>query len=144
MKNNTSDSFKEWFKVGDYKLKPNIVGDRKTTSPAKVKNEIKKLLDEYNEKENVTFEDIVDFHYRFECIHPFQDGNGRVGRLIMFKECLKHNIIPFIIDEKHKLFYYRGLKEYETEKGYLIDICLSAQDAFRKILDFFEIEVSQL
>ncbi len=144
LKNNTSDSFKEWFKVGDYKLKPNIVGGRKTTSPAKVKNEIKKLLDEYKEKENVTFEDIVDFHYRFECIHPFQDGNGRVGRLIMFKECLKHNVIPFIIDEKHKLFYYRGLKEYETEKGYLIDTCLSAQDDFRKILDFFEIELPQL
>ena len=101
-------------------------------------------MDEYNEKENVTFEDIIDFHYRFECIHPFKDGNGRVGRLIMFKECLKHNVIPFIIDENHKLFYYRDLKEYETEKGYLIDTCLSAQDDFRKILDFFEIEVSQL
>ena len=105
-----------------------MVGDKKTVAPSKVKKEIQALLDTYNEKENITFEDIIDFHYKFESIHPFQDGNGRVGRLIMFKECLKHNIIPFIIDEKHKLFYYRGLKEYENEKGFLIDTCLSAQD----------------
>lgn len=140
LKNNTSDSLKEWFKVGDYKLKPNIVGDRKTTPPAKVKSEIKKLLEEYNKKENITFEDIIDFHYRFECIHPFQDGNGRVGRLIMFKECLRYNIVPFIIGEKYKLFYYRGLKEYENEKGWLLDTCLSAQDDFIKLLEFFEIK----
>lgn len=139
LKTNTSDSLKEWFKVGDYKLKPNMVGGKKTIYPSKVKKEIESLLNVYNEKEKITFEDIVDFHYKFESIHPFQDGNGRVGRLIMFKECLKHNIIPFIIDEKHKLFYYRGLKEYETEKGFLIDTCLSAQDNFRKILDFFGI-----
>lgn len=139
LKNNTSDSLKEWFKVGDYKLKPNMVGGKKTVAPSKVKKEIQALLDTYNEKENITFEDIIDFHYKFESIHPFQDGNGRVGRLIMFKECLKHNIIPFIIDEKHKLFYYRGLKEYENEKGFLIDTCLSAQDDFKKLLDCFEI-----
>lgn len=139
LKTNTSDSLKEWFRVGDYKLKPNMVGDKKTVAPSKVKKEIQALLDTYNEKENITFEDIIDFHYKFESIHPFQDGNGRVGRLIMFKECLKHNIIPFIIDEKHKLFYYRGLKEYENEKGFLIDTCLSAQDDFKKLLDFFEI-----
>lgn len=139
LKTNTSDSLKEWFRVGDYKLKPNMVGDKKTVAPSKVKKEIQALLNTYNEKENITFEDIIDFHYKFESIHPFQDGNGRVGRLIMFKECLKHNIIPFIIDEKHKLFYYRGLKEYESEKGFLIDTCLSAQDDFKKLLDFFEI-----
>lgn len=138
LKNNTSDSLKEWFKVGDYKLKPNVVGDRKTTSPKKVKDEMKKLLENYNEKQEITFDDILDFHYRFESIHPFQDGNGRVGRLIMFKECLRHNIVPFIIDEKHKLFYYRGLKEYEQEKGYLRDTCLSAQDDFKKLLSLFE------
>ena len=139
LKTNTSDSLKEWFRVGDYKLKPNMVGDKKTVAPSKVKKEIQALLNTYNEKENITFEDIIDFHYKFESIHPFQDGNGRVGRLIMFKECLKHNIIPFIIDEKHKLFYYRGLKEYENEKGFLIDTCLSAQDDFKKLLEFFEI-----
>ena len=139
LKTNTSDSLKEWFKVGDYKLKPNMVGGKKTVSPSKVKKEIESLLNIYNEKEKITFEDIIDFHYKFESIHPFQDGNGRVGRLIMFKECLKHNIIPFIIDEKHKLFYYRGLKEYENEKGFLIDTCLSAQDEFKKLLEFFEI-----
>ena len=139
LKTNTSDSLKEWFKVGDYKLKPNMVGGKKTVSPSKVKKEIESLLNIYNEKEKITFEDIIDFHYKFESIHPFQDGNGRVGRLIMFKECLKHNIIPFIIDEKHKLFYYRGLKEYENEKGFLIDTCLSAQDDFKKLLEFFEI-----
>ena len=139
LKTNTSDSLKEWFKVGDYKLKPNMVGGKKTVSPSKVKKEIESLLNIYNKKEKITFEDIIDFHYKFESIHPFQDGNGRVGRLIMFKECLKHNIIPFIIDEKHKLFYYRGLKEYENEKGFLIDTCLSAQDDFKKLLEFFEI-----
>lgn len=138
LKTNTSDSAKEWFKVGDYKLKPNVVGDKKTSPPKKVKGEIQKLLDNYSEKKNITFDDILDFHYRFESIHPFQDGNGRVGRLIMFKECLRHNITPFIIGENHKLFYYRGLKEYENEKGYLRDTCLSAQDDFKKLLSLFE------
>lgn len=141
LKINTSDSLKDWFKVGEYKIKPNIVGDVKTTPPSKVSFEMKKLLSEYNSKENIKIEDIINFHYNFEKIHPFQDGNGRVGRLIMFKECLKNNIVPFIIDEKHKLFYYRGLKEYENEKGYLIDTCLSAQDDFKKLLEYFEIKI---
>lgn len=141
LKTNTSDSLKDWFKVGEYKTKPNIVGEVKTTPPSKVSFEMKKLLSEYNSKENIKIEDIINFHYNFEKIHPFQDGNGRVGRLIMFKECLKNNIVPFIIDEKHKLFYYRGLKEYENEKGYLIDTCLSAQDDLKKLLEYFEIKI---
>ena len=141
LKTNTSDSLKDWFKVGEYKIKPNIVGDIKTTPPSKVSFKMKKLLLEYNSKENIKIEDIINFHYNFEKIHPFQDGNGRVGRLIMFKECLKNNIVPFIIDEKYKLFYYRGLKEYENEKGYLIDTCLSAQDDFKKLLEYFEIKI---
>lgn len=140
LKTNTLDSLQPWFKVGEYKLRSNTVGGRRTTPPSKVKLEMKKLLAEYNNKENVTIEDIIEFHYKFECIHPFQDGNGRVGRLIMFKECLKNNIIPFIIDERHKTFYYRGLKEYDYEKGYLIDTCLSAQDKFKELLDYFEIK----
>ena len=137
LKSNTSDSRKDWFKVGDYKTKPNMVGDKKTTPPSKVKNEMLQLLNEYNEKKNIMFKDIVEFHYQFESIHPFQDGNGRVGRLIMFKECLKNNIIPFIIDETNKLFYYRGLKEYENEKGYLSDTCLSAQDKYVELKQYF-------
>lgn len=140
LKSNTSDSRLEWFNVGDYKQRPNMVGDSKTTPPSKVKNEIQKLLLEYNQKEVINFKDIVEFHDRFEKIHPFQDGNGRVGRLIIFKECLKHNIIPFIIDEKHKLYYYRGLKEFEVEEGYLIDTCLAAQDVFKEMLEYFSEE----
>ncbi len=137
LKNNTSDNRKDWFGVGEYKSRPNTVGDSATTSPSKVKTEMAKLLTEYNVKVNVTLDDIVEFHYRFESIHPFQDGNGRVGRLIMFKECLKHNVIPFIIDESHKLFYYRGLKEYEYEKGFITDTCLSAQDKYKEIINYF-------
>ena len=139
LKNNTSDSQKEWFKVGDYKLKANFIGNIKTTSPSNVSKEMKKLLDEYNSKSKITFDDIVDFHYKFEAIHPFQDGNGRVGRLIMFKECLRNDIIPFIIDEEHKLFYYRGLKNYEKDKTYLIETCLSTQDKYIKLLNDLEI-----
>ena len=137
LKRSTSDERKEWFQVGDYKTRPNVVGDNKTTAPSKVGSEVQKLLAEYTGKKDITAEDIVDFHYRFERIHPFQDGNGRVGRIIMFKECLKNNILPFIIDHEHKLFYYRGLQEYESEKGYLFDTCLSAQDEYEKEVSYF-------
>ncbi len=140
LKNGTSDSRKDWFAVGDYKKLPNEVGGKDTVEPKNVSREVKKLLSDYNSKESKTLEDIIDFHYRFERIHPFQDGNGRVGRLIMFKECLKYNIVPFIIDDNLKLFYYRGLSEWENEKGYLMDTCLTAQDNFKKYLDYFKIE----
>lgn len=137
LKSNTSDSRLEWFSVGEYKQRPNMVGDSKTTLPSKVKKEMQRLLFEYQQKENIFFDDIVEFHYNFEKIHPFQDGNGRVGRFIIFKECLKYNIVPFIIDERYKWYYYRGLKEFENEKGYLMDTCLSAQDAYREFLKYF-------
>lgn len=140
LKNGTTDSRKNWFIVGDYKKLPNEVGGRVTTSPEKVEYEVKSLIEWYNNIKNITLNDIIEFHYRFEYIHPFQDGNGRVGRLLMFKECLKYNIVPFIIDEKLKMFYYRGLKEWEQEKGYLIDTCLTAQDQFKAYLDYFRIE----
>lgn len=139
IKLNTSDSRKKWFKVGEYKLKPNIVGGLETSSPTETPIEIRNLLKEYNSKNNIEITDIIDFHYKFEKIHPFQDGNGRVGRLIMFKECLKHNIIPFIIEDNHKLFYYRGLSEYPKVKEYLIDTCLSAQDRYKEMLKYFQI-----
>lgn len=135
LKEGTKDATYHWFKVGDYKLRPNIVGNRETTPPSEVANEIQKLLKEYNQKTSITIEDIIDFHYKFEKIHPFQDGNGRVGRLIAFKECLKNNIIPFVILDSKKLFYYRGLANYESEKGYLIDTCLDGQDYFKKMID---------
>ena len=137
LKSNTSDSRLEWFNVGDYKQRSNMVGDSKTTPPGRVKKEMQQLLFKYQQVETVTFEDIVEFHYHFEKIHPFQDGNGRVGRLIIFKECLKYNITPFIVDERHKLYYYRGLKEFENERGYLIDTCLSAQDMYIELLEYF-------
>ena len=140
LKNGTTDSRKNWFVVGDYKKLPNEVGGRVTTSPEKVEDEVKSLIEWYNNIKNKTLNDIIEFHYRFEYIHPFQDGNGRVGRLLMFKECLKYNIVPFIIDEKLKMFYYRGLKEWDQEKGYLIDTCLAAQDQFKVYLDYFRIE----
>lgn len=138
LKNGTTDSRKNWFVVGDYKKLPNEVGGRVTTSPEKVEDEVKSLIEWYNNIKNKTLKDIIEFHYRFECIHPFQDGNGRVGRLLMFKECLKYNIVPFIIDDKLKTFYYRGLKK--QEKGYLVDTCLAAQDQFKVYLDYFRIE----
>ena len=140
LKNGTTDSRKNWFVVGDYKKLPNEVGGRVTTSPEKVEGEVKSLIEWYNNIKNKTLNDIIEFHYRFEYIHPFQDGNGRVGRLLMFKECLKYNIVPFIIDEKLKMFYYRGLKEWKQEKRYLIDTCLTAQDKFKVYLDYFRIE----
>lgn len=139
LKNGTSDSRKEWFVVGDYKKTPNEVGGMNTTLPEEVAQRMKELLKEYNDKKEKSFEDLLDFHVRFERIHPFQDGNGRVGRLILFKECLKYNIVPFIIDDHLKMFYYRGLKEWDYEKGYLIDTCLSAQDKYKAYLDYFRI-----
>ena len=140
LKSGTSDSKKDWFAVGDYKKKPNEVGGMETALPEDVPKKMKALLAEYNSIENKTFEDILEFHVKFERIHPFQDGNGRVGRLIMFKECLKHNIVPFIIEDKLKLYYYRGLKEWYNERGYLRDTCLLAQDQYKAYLDYFRIE----
>lgn len=139
LKNGTSDSRKGWFAVGEYKKLPNEVGDMDTALPEEVADKMKELLREYNAKEGKNFEDILDFHVKFERIHPFQDGNGRVGRLIMFKECLKYNIVPFIIGDDLKLFYYRGLKEWDHEKGYLTDTCLTAQDRYKAYLDYFRI-----
>ena len=139
LKNGTSDSRKEWFSVGDYKKLPNEVGGMNTTPPEAVSDRMKELLNNYNSKQEIGLDDILDFHAKFEKIHPFQDGNGRVGRLIMFKECLKYNIIPFIIEDDLKMFYYRGLAEWETEKGYLRDTCLTAQDRYKVYLDYFRI-----
>ena len=140
LKTGTSDSRKDWFAIGAYKKLPNEVGGMETTLPEEVDVKMQALLAEYNAKPTKTFEDILDFHVKFERIHPFQDGNGRVGRLIMFKECLKHNIVPFIIEDNLKLFYYRGLKEWHKEKGYLTDTYLTAQDRFKAYLDYFRIE----
>ena len=139
LKTGTSDSRKDWFAVGEYKKLPNEVGGSDTTLPEQVGEEMRKLLASYNALPAKTFEDIVAFHVAFERIHPFQDGNGRVGRLILFKECLKHNIVPFIIEDNLKLFYYRGLKEWDREKGWLMDTCLTAQDRFKAYLDYFRI-----
>jgi Fic family protein len=140
LKNGTSDSRKDWFAVGDYKKIPNEVGGMDTTAPEKVSEKMKELLSSYNATENKTIEDIIAFHVKFERIHPFQDGNGRIGRLIMFKECLKYDIVPFIIEDDMKYFYYRGLKEWDTEQGFLTDTCLTAQDRFKKYLDYFRID----
>jgi Fic family protein len=137
LKSGTSDSRKEWFKTGDYKSRPNMVGDMETTGPKQVQNAIAALLASYHKRPQVDFAAIVDFHYRFEKIHPFQDGNGRVGRLIMFRECLVHSIVPFIIEDEFKAFYYRGLKEFEKTPGYLMDTCLSAQDKYRGMAEYF-------
>lgn len=139
LKTGTSDASKDWFAVGDYKKLPNEVGGRETALPEEVADKMKRLLSEYNSKKEKTLEDIIEFHVKFERIHPFQDGNGRVGRLIMFKECLKYNIVPFIIDDDLKIFYYRGLKEWNQERGYLIDTCLAAQDKYKAYLDYFRI-----
>ena len=139
LKSGTTDSQKSWFRVGEYKQLENEVGSSETTKPAEVAAAIKALLKEYNSKSKITFDDILDFHVRFETIHPFQDGNGRVGRLIMFKECLKHNIVPFIITEELKMYYYRGIKNWKKERGYLRDTCLTGQDAMKTTLDYFGI-----
>ena len=140
LKTGTTDAHKSWFKVGDYKMIENEVGGSKTVRPEDVASEMKALLADYNSKSKITFDDILDFHVRFESIHPFQDGNGRVGRLIMFKECLKHNIVPFIITEELKMFYIRGIKEWKNERGYLRDTCLTGQDAMKVSLDYFGIK----
>ena len=139
LKNGTSDSRKDWFAVGDYKKMPNEVGGMDTALPEEVVDKMKALLAEYNRKEEKTFEDILNFHVKLERIHPFQDGNGRVGRLLLFKECLRNSIVPFIIEDDIKMFYYRGLKEWQNERGYLRDTCLSAQDRFKKYLDYFRV-----
>lgn len=143
LKNGTSSSRNDWFVVGDYKKLPNEVGGKDTTAPKDVPKQIATLLKEYNavKKNNIT--ELLDFHYRFESIHPFQDGNGRVGRLLLFKECLRNNIVPFIIDEKLKLFYYRELNQWRNEQGFLINTCLSAQDKFKKYLDYFQIDYDE-
>ena len=139
LKTNTEDSTKPWFKVGDYKMIENLAGDRETVHPEKVKEEMKKLLSKYLMKDTHSFEEIVAFHVEFERIHPFQDGNGRVGRLIAFKECLKNNIVPFIILDSKKMFYYRGLNNWNQERGWLIDTCLDGQDTVKEYLDYFKI-----
>lgn len=139
LKEGTSDSIKEWFIVGDYKKLPNEVGGLKTTEPKNVERDMKKLLEWYNSINQITIKEIVEFHAKFEKIHPFQDGNGRIGRIIAFKECLKNNIVPFIILDNEKLFYYRGLNEYQSnkEKGYLIDTCLNAQDQYIEMIKYY-------
>ena len=140
LKSGTSDSRKDWFTVGDYKRLPNEVGGNETTAPEDVHREMQALLKEYNGKKQKSFEDIIDLHQRFESIHPFQDGNGRVGRLVMFKECLANGFVPFIITEELKMFYYRGLREWSNLRGYLLDTCLAAQDNYKAMLDYFKIK----
>nr|WP_298579435.1 Fic family protein [uncultured Olegusella sp.] len=144
LKSRTKDETLSWFKVGEYKLRPNVVGGIETTAPKNVRTDIKALLSAYLKKETLTFKDIIDFHYQFERIHPFQDGNGRVGRLIAFKECLKNNLVPFIIEDQKKYYYYRGLKEYSNEPGFLIDTCYDGQDSFRALVQLFGIDISSL
>ena len=140
LKSGTSDSRKDWFTVGDYKRLPNEVGGNETTAPEDVHREMQALLKEYNGKKQKSFEDIIDLHQRFESIHPFQDGNGRVGRLVMFKECLANGFVPFIITEELKMFYYRGLREWSNLRGYLLDTCLAVQDNYKAMLDYFKIK----
>lgn len=140
LKSGTSDAAKSWFRVGDYKLIQNEVGGIETTNPLEVKSKMRELLGWYNTLKEVNIIDIIEFHYRFEAIHPFQDGNGRIGRLIMLKECLKHNIVPILITNEYKNSYYRGLKEWRNEKGYLIDTCLFGQDIMKRYLDYFKID----
>lgn len=140
LKTGTSDSQKPWFRVGAYKSVENEAGGEETAKPKEVSGKIKNLLSEYNSLRKATFDDILDFHVKFEKIHPFQDGNGRIGRLLMFKECLKNNIVPFIITDELKFFYYRGIKNWSDERGYLRDTCLSAQDEMKKWLDYFEVK----
>ena len=141
LQQSTKDSTLTWFAVGDYKKRANVVGGRETTKPTDVPAQMKALLSEYADINTVTINDIVRFHYEFERIHPFQDGNGRVGRLIALKECLRFGIVPFIIEDSKKMFYYRGLSEWEHEKGYLTDTCLDGQDTFKKLMSMFDIQL---
>ena len=141
LKQGTADAALSWFAVGDYKKRANVVGGRETAKPRDVASRMKALLSAYHAAENITIDDIIAFHHDFESIHPFQDGNGRVGRLIALKECLHHNIVPFIIEDSKKAFYYRGLAEWEDEKGYLTDTCLDGQDTFKRLLAMFDIDV---
>ena len=140
LKQGTNDSSLDWFAVGDYKKRANTVGGRETCKPSEVHKAMDKLVTNFNSKSNISIDDIIGLHADFEYIHPFQDGNGRVGRLTMFKECLKYNIVPFIIEDNLKMFYYRGLKEWDNEKGYLTDTCLTAQDKYKAYLDYFRIK----
>ena len=140
LKQGTKDSDLEWFKVGDYKAKPNMVGGKLTALPKEVPTKMHNLIKNYNSKRNITIEDIIEFHANFEKIHPFQDGNGRVGRLIALKECLRFNIVPFIIEDSKKAYYYRGLSKWDEEKGWLIDTCLDGQDSFKQLLKLLDIK----
>lgn len=140
IKHDTKDSLLPWFAVGDYKKRANVVGGKETSKPSEVANHMKELLEDYNAKPEIRIEDIIEFHAKFEYIHPFQDGNGRVGRLIAFKECLRHNLIPFLIEDDKKWFYYRGLSEWSHEKNGLVDTCLDGQDTFKRLLDMFDIK----
>ena len=143
LKTGTSDASNAWLRIGDWKKLPNEVGGVQTTLPQNVETEMNLLNDWYNSIEKKSFENVIEYHYRFEKIHPFQDGNGRVGRLLMFRECLKNSIVPFIIDERHKQFYYRGLREFDTVRGYLTDTCLSAQDTYMEWVKYFYPEIVQ-
>ena len=140
LKQSTKDSTLSWFAVGDYKKRANVVGGRETAKPKDVPARMKALLSDYESLDAVSIENVIKFHYNFERIHPFQDGNGRVGRLIALKECLRHSIVPFIIEDSKKMFYYRGLSEWESERGYLTDTCLDGQDTFKKLLSMFDIQ----
>ena len=140
LKTGTDDSKSEWFNVGDYKRLPNTVGGVGTSKPESVEADMVSLIGSYESKREYTLRDIIEFHYRFERIRPFQDGNGRVGRLIAFKQCLRHGIVPFTIDEEIKLYYYRGLKEWQDEEGYLMDTCMAGQDKYKRLLDLLEVE----